>query len=425
MGRRILVVGNGGREHALVWKLAQGMGTAGLWCAPGNPGTGLLAESLPVKATDVAGIVSAAGRLAIDLVVIGPEAPLVAGLVDCLTEAGIPACGPTAAAARIEGSKAWAKEIMAEAGVPTARSVVVTEIMAALTALADFDLPVVIKADGLAAGKGVVLCASRDDARAALTAFLEDEVLGAAGRTVVIEEFVAGEEVSVLALTDGDQLAILPPARDYKRAFDRNRGPNTGGMGAFAPVDALDATALAEVEHTVLRPTLRALAERGAPFRGVLYAGLMLTESGPKVLEFNARFGDPEAQAVLPILDGDLGDLLMGVAGGGDLATAVKTSGMAVAVTIAAGGYPGPFERGLPITGLERVPSDVLVFHGGTGRDGEGRLVTAGGRVLTVVGKGASLAAARERAYAGVAAISFPGMRVRRDIAASEGIAKD
>jgi len=418
VGVRVLVVGGGGREHALVWKLAQSPRVGALWCAPGNPGTAELAESLPLAATNVDGLPRAAERLAVDLVVVGPEAPLAAGLADRLIAAGIPVCGPSRSASRIETSKAWAKEVMAEAGVPTARSVVVDEIGRARAALAGFGLPVVVKADGLAAGKGVVVAERREDAAAALAAFLERGALGEAGRRVVIEEHLAGEEVSVIALTDGERLALLPPARDHKRIFDGDRGPNTGGMGAYAPAPSLDATGLAEVERAILRPTLAALAGRGAPFRGALFAGLMLTGDGPKVLEFNARFGDPEAQAILPLLDGDLLSLVRGAAGEEELPASVPSRGAAVAVTLASGGYPGAFGEGVPIRGLERVPADVLVFHAGTERAAGGELVTAGGRVLTVVGRGEDLAAARERAYAGVDAISFRGMRLRRDIAA-------
>ena len=420
MAMRILVVGGGAREHALLWKLAQSEQVTALWCAPGNAGTAELAESVPVQATGLDGIVAAAERLRVDLVVIGPEAPLAAGLGDHLAAAGVRVVGPTRAASRIESSKAWAKEVMAGAGVPTARAAVVTALRTGLAALSDFDLPVVVKADGLAAGKGVVVAATRDEARAVLTAFLEDDALGPAGRTVLIEECLVGREVSVHALTDGATVRLLPPACDHKRVFDGDRGPNTGGMGVYASAPELDAASLDAIRTGILEPTIRALAERGTPLRGVLYAGLMLTADGPKTLEFNARFGDPETQAILPLLDADLAALLAAVADG-TLAAAPPLPAptqAAVAVVLAAGGYPGPYPTGTPIAGLDRVPDDVLVFHAGTRRDDDGRVVTAGGRVLTVVGRGPNLPAARERAYAGAEAISFQGMHSRRDIAA-------
>ena len=422
MGKRILVVGGGAREHALLWKLTQSPSTGRLWCAPGNAGTADLAETVPVGADDLDGLVGAAARLRVDLVVVGPEAPLAAGLADRLLAAGIRVFGPTRAASRIESSKAWAKEVMVEAGVPTARAVVVSGLDDGLAALSSFAAGVVVKADGLAAGKGVVVAADREEARRALTGFLADGVLGEAGRTVVLEERLVGQEVSVLAVTDGVTILTLPPACDHKRAFDGDTGPNTGGMGAYAPAPVPNGEALGRIEETILAPTVRALAARGAPLRGVLYAGLMMTPAGPMTLEFNARFGDPETQAILPLLDVDLATLMAAVADGA-LAGAPALpppSGAAVAVVLAAGGYPGAYQTGAPIVGLDRVPEDVLVFHAGTRRDETGRVVTAGGRVMTVVGRGADLAAAREQAYAGAAAIEFAGRQMRTDIALRE-----
>jgi phosphoribosylamine--glycine ligase len=422
---RVMVVGSGAREHALLWKLAQSPRVAALLCASGNAGTAELAENLPVRATDVDAVVRVAVEQRADLVVVGPEEPLARGLVDRLQETGIRAFGPTQTAARIESSKSWAKEVMSGAGVPTARSAVARTLEEALAALGDFSLPVVIKADGLAAGKGVVVVDNRDEAFHVLTAFLEDRALGEAAATVVIEEFLTGQEVSLLALTDGAAIVTLAPACDYKRAFDRDRGPNTGGMGAYAPPPAVDAALLATIQTTILEPTVRAMADRGVPMRGVLYAGLMLTDEGPKVLEFNARFGDPETQVVLPLLDADLAELLSAVAGGSlaDVPPLPVSDRAAVGVVLASGGYPAPYRTGLPIDGLEAVPDDLLVFHAGTRRDETGRVVTAGGRVLTVVGTGDDLAAARERAYAGVAAISFEEAHHRRDVAARELVA--
>lgn len=418
---RVLVVGSGGREHALLWKLAQSRRVDALACAPGNGGSDALAESLPVQAIDLDGLVGAAGRWRADLVVVGPEAPLAAGLADRLLAAGIRVSGPSAAAARIESSKAWAKALMADAAIPTARAIVVTDPTRARAALGAFGLPVVIKADGLAAGKGVVVAPTHDEAVAALTAFLEDRSLGPAGQTVVIEEHLAGRELSVLALTDGRTVLPLPAARDYKRAADGDRGPNTGGMGAFAPVPDVDAALTDEIARTILAPAVRALAERGTPLRGVLYAGLMLTAAGPRVIEFNARLGDPETQVVLPLL-GDQTDLAALLAATADgtldaLPPPTPPTGAAVGVVLAAGGYPGPYASGAPITGLDAVPDDALVFHAGTRRDGSGRVVTAGGRVLTVVGRGPDLATARARAYAAADAVRFTGRYHRSDIA--------
>jgi phosphoribosylamine--glycine ligase len=419
---RVLVVGSGAREHALLWKLAQSPRVAALLCAPGNAGTTELAENLPVRSTDVDAIVRVAEEQRADLVVVGPEEPLARGLVDRLQEVGIRAFGPTRAAARIESSKRWAKEVMTAAGVPTARAAVARTLEEGLAALSEFSLPVVIKADGLAAGKGVVVVGNRDEAFHVLTAFLEDRALGEAAATVVIEEFLKGQEVSVLALTDGTTIVPLAPACDYKRAYDRDRGPNTGGMGAYAPPPAVDAALLATIQTSILEPTVRAMADRGTPMQGVLYAGLMLTADGPKVLEFNARFGDPETQVVLPLVDGDLAEILAAVADGtlAHVPPLPPSDRAAVGVVLASGGYPAPYRTGLPIDGLEAVPDDLLVFHAGTRRDDAGRVVTAGGRVLTVVGVGSDLAAARERAYAGVAAISFEEAHHRRDVAARE-----
>lgn len=420
MGMRILVVGGGGREHALVWKLAESPRVGALFCAPGNAGTAALAESVPAVGLDE--IVVAATGLRADLVVVGPEAPLAAGLADRLVAAGVPVFGPTAAAARIESSKAWAKEVMTEAGVPTARAVTVDDMEVARRALSDFVFPMVVKADGLAGGKGVVIAESRTDAETALTSLLEGRTLGVAGDRVVLEEYLAGREVSILALTDGETVRPLPPACDYKRAYDDDQGPNTGGMGAYAPVSVMDDALLQTVILSILEPTVRALTARGTPLQGVLYAGLMLTADGPRVLEFNARFGDPETQVVLPLLNTDLAELLTAVAAG-ELATAPAlppATGAAVGVVLAAGGYPGHYQTGLPLEGLDRVPEDILVFHAGTRRDNAGRVVTAGGRVLTVVGCGPDLASARDRAYAGADAISFPNVHLRHDIALRE-----
>ncbi len=422
MGMRIMVVGSGAREHALCWKLAQSPETDALWCAPGNPGTATVATNLPVSVNDLDGVVAAAKGHRIDLVVIGPEEPLALGIADRLSVAGIPVCGPSAAAARIESSKSWAKEIMRAAGVPTAGAIVVTDLSQALAALPETGYPVVLKADGLAAGKGVVIAATREEAAGVLTAFMEGGSLGAAGSTVLIEEHLTGQEISVFGLSDGETVVTFGVACDYKRAGDGDAGPNTGGMGAYAPVPAVDAALLHTIEMTILQPTIREMAAQGAPFRGILYAGLILTTDGPKVIEFNARLGDPETQVVLPLLDADLLTLFAAVAHGtlASVITPLPPARAAVTVVLASGGYPGPYPTGVPVIGLDTVPEDVLVFHAGTTRDPGGKVVTSGGRVLSVVGTGPDLAAARARAYAGVAAITFQGAHHRTDIALRE-----
>jgi phosphoribosylamine--glycine ligase len=419
---RVLVVGGGGREHAIAWKLAQSPRTAAILCAPGNAGTAEVAENLAVRATDVESIVAVAAEQKIDLAVIGPEEPLAAGIADRLTETGVPVCGHSAAATQIESSKVFAKDVMKAAGVPTARSIVVTDLVGGLTALADFNLPVVLKADGLAAGKGVIIAPNRQEAQTVLTAFLEDRALGHAGQRVLIEECLAGQEVSVFALTDGETVVTLPSACDYKRIFDDDKGPNTGGMGGYSPPPSMTEELAGQIRQTILEPTITEMTKRGTPLRGVLYAGLMLTAEGPKVLEFNARFGDPETQLMLPLLDADLTELLGAVAHS-RLAEADPVGaplGASVGIVLASGGYPGPYQTGLPIEGLDSVPDDVIVFHAGTSRDDAGRLVTAGGRVMSLVGMGSDLAEARERAYSAVGAVQFRGMQYRQDIAARE-----
>src|SRR5215204_6138598 len=368
---RIMVVGGGAREHAICWKLAKSPETAALWCAPGNPGTATVATNLPVSVNDLDGVVAAAKEHRIDLVVIGPEEPLALGIADRLSAAGIPVCGPSAAAARIESSKSWAKEIMRAAGVPTAGATVVTDLHQALAVLPEKGYPVVLKADGLAAGKGVVIAATQEEAAGVLTAFMEGGSLGAAGSTVLIEEHLTGQEISVFGLSDGETVVTFGVACDYKRAGDGDAGPNTGGMGAYAPVPAVDAALLHTIERTILQPTIREMAAQGAPFQGILYAGLILTTDGPKVIEFNARLGDPETQVVLPLLDADLPTLFAAVAHGtlAAVITPLPPARAAVTVVLASGGYPGPYPTGVPITGLDTVPNDVLVFHAGTTRD--------------------------------------------------------
>ena len=414
-----LVVGGGGREHALAWALSRSASVDQVVAAPGNPGIEEVARCEPVEATDLDGLCALAEKEAVDLVVVGPEAPLVAGLVDALAERGLAAFGPTAAGARIEGSKAWAKELCLRHGIPTGRAEITDDVTRAVMLLDAFEPPFVVKADGLAGGKGVRVAATRQEAIGALEAALVDRAFGSAGDRVVIEEHLAGREVSVLALTDGETVVDLEPAQDFKRVGDGDAGPNTGGMGAYAPVPFVNGATRAQIRKQVLEPTVRALNAEGVAYRGVLYAGLMLTDEGPKVLEFNARFGDPEAQAVLPRLDADLGELLLACAEGRLSQAPVSwTPEACVTVILASGGYPGEHRIGLPIEGLDRAGNldKTMVFHAGTARR-DGTVVTAGGRVLGVSALGEDLAGARDRAYRAVSMVSFEGMQHRTDIA--------
>jgi phosphoribosylamine--glycine ligase len=415
---RILVVGGGGREHALVWKIAQSPLAEKVFCAPGNPGTARLAENVPIAAEEVDALTRWAVDNRIDFVVIGPEAPLVLGLADRLNASGVAVFGASAAAARLEGSKAFAKEVMAAAGIPTAGYGSFDALGPALAHARAAGGRVVVKADGLAAGKGVVVCGDLAGAEAALRSILVDRIHGAAGARVVVEELLAGPEASVIALVDGERVRVLPPAQDHKRIFDGDWGPNTGGMGAISPTPTVDDALLAEVERLVLLPTVREMARRGTPFRGALYAGLMLTPRGPRVLEFNARLGDPETQPILMRLASDVVPALLAAAKGDLSGTALAFDPRAaVGVVLAAEGYPGKVASGDAISGLDGpFPDDVQVFHAGTAAAPGGGVVTSGGRVLTVCALGRGLDDAAARAYAAVAKIRFRGMQHRTDI---------
>ena len=415
---RILVLGGGGREHAIVKALARSPQSPELFCAPGNPGIARDATCLPdLDPTGTAAVVEAAREHGIDLVAVGPEAPLVAGVVDALNEAGIAAFGPKLGAARLEGSKTFAKEAMEEAGVPTAGYSVLRDRDQALDAIAVASYPVVLKADGLAAGKGVLICPDEAAAREAIDVFFTERRFGET--EVVLEEFLDGEELSLLALCDGERAIPLAPAQDYKRIGDGDTGPNTGGMGSYSPVQTVSSGELAELSALVHQPIVDLMKRRGVPFHGVLYAGLMMTAEGPKVLEYNTRFGDPETQAVLPRLQSDLVELfLKATVQGGLIECEVEFSDdWAVTVVLASAGYPESSSRGDVITGLEEAARTAEVIHAGTA-ERDGQIVTSGGRVLNLTGTGPDPGTARDRAYEAANAVSFDGKQMRSDIAA-------
>ncbi len=414
----IFIVGGGGREHALAWKLHHDTSRPTLYCAPGNAGTATIATNLPIAADDVAALAAWAAANRPELTVIGPEAPLCAGLADQLRALGLAVFGPDAAAARLEGSKVFAKDVMREAGVPTAAAEVFTHAAEAKEYLRRAGAPVVIKADGLAAGKGVTVCATLAEAEAAIDAILLDGAFGAAGSSALIEEFLDGEEASILALIDGEHIELLASSQDHKRALDGDQGPNTGGMGAYSPAPVVTDAWWPVIRAEVFEKTLAALRRRGLTYRGVLYAGLMITPKGLRVLEFNCRFGDPECQAVLARWEGDLRPALEACATGNLKPDMIRWKpDPSVCVVMAAGGYPGPYATGTPIHGLAEANAlpGVVAFHAGTRIEGD-TTVTAGGRVLGITATGHDLETAISRAYAAVDTIRFNGAHARRDI---------
>ncbi len=414
----VLIIGNGGREHALAWKLSQSPRVGALFAAPGNAGTAELGTNLLFDATDVPALVAAAKEHAIDLAVVGPEAPLAAGAVDALTAAGVRAFGPTRKAAEIESSKAFARSVMEAAGVRCAEGRAFDDPDEARAYVRALDEPPVVKADGLAAGKGVVVADTTEEALAAVDAMMIDRVFGEAGSRVVIEERLPGVEASVFAFCDGEHVLMTIPACDYKRVFDGDAGPNTGGMGSYSPPEFLDDAAVAEVERTVISPVVRQMAAMGRPYTGVLYAGLMLHDGRVSVLEFNCRLGDPETQVILPRLRTDLLDVIEAALDGRlDDITLAWDERPCVGVVMASGGYPGSYETGKAIDGLDRVDESAAVFYAGARRDGA-NVLTDGGRVLLVAALGDGIAEARSRAYENVRRIGFDGAHYREDIAA-------
>jgi len=424
---KILVVGGGGREHALVWKIAQSPKVKKIYAAPGNPGISILAECVESFPLDQLSLLADfAKEKEIDLTVVGPEAPLIAGLADELEEKGLKVFGPNKLAAILEGSKSFAKQLMKQYGIPTPSFRIFSSFEEASTYVKKKGTPLVVKADGLAGGKGAIVAREEDEALEALDLILVKRAFGEAGRQVVIEDFCEGEEVSILAFTDGEEVLPLIPCQDHKRVYDGDKGPNTGGMGAYAPVPFVTDRMIAEIERLILRPIVRAMKSESRPYRGLLYAGLMITNEGPKVLEFNCRFGDPETQAILPLLESDLVEVMEACCDGHLEGIELKwRNGAVVCVVLASGGYPGKYEIGLEVTGLKQASSlkDVIIFHAGTSWK-EGKLVTAGGRVLGITGWGKDLPKAIAQTYEAINLVNFPGKHFRKDIGKKGGSVK-
>jgi phosphoribosylamine--glycine ligase len=416
---KILVIGSGGREHALVWKLAQSPRVEKIYCAPGNGGIAQLAECVAISPDDIPGLIQFVKQEGIELTVVGPEDPLLNGIVNQFAAAGLLIYGPSREAAMIEGSKSYAKKLMRKYNIPTAAYEEFTDYETAWSYVQHHGVPIVIKADGLAAGKGVIVAHSLDEARVALEQMLTAGAYGKAGAKVVIEEFLQGEELTLLSFVDGSAVLTMEPAQDHKAVYDGDLGPNTGGMGCYSPVPHIPDVMIKRAVKEIIQPVAQAMVQEGTPFRGILYTGLMITADGPKVIEFNARFGDPETEVILPRLKNDLVDIFMKSLSGELNEIALEWSEeSALTVIIASEGYPGRYQKNLPITGLERVngESGLWVFHAGTVRDEEGTYRTSGGRVLAVTALGDSIAEAKEKAYQGVEQISFPGAHYRTDI---------
>jgi phosphoribosylamine--glycine ligase len=413
----ILVIGSGGREHALVWKINQSPLVKKIYCAPGNPGTAGLAENVGIGVNDFKALADFAVRSKIDLTVVGPEDPLVNGIVDYFLKRGLNIFGPRKKAAQLEGSKVFSKKIMEKYHIPTAAYQVFTIFDEALAYLnQNITYPIVIKASGLAAGKGVLICHHRDEAQQALQLIMKQQIFGAAGDQVIIETFLTGNEVSIFALCDGNHYLLLSPSQDHKKVFEGDQGKNTGGMGAYAPTPVITASLMNAIKSSIIAPTLNAMISEEMPYSGLLYFGLILTDSGPQVLEYNCRFGDPETEVVLPLLTTDLVPLLLAATDGTLMQHTVKfLSAYAVDVVLASGGYPDAYEKGKKISGLEILPGDILVFHAGTTAN-EGRVVTSGGRVLNIVATGKDFMQTRAYLYQNIEKIHFDGMHFRRDI---------
>lgn len=413
---KVLLIGSGGREHALAWKVAQSAQLTKLYIAPGNPGTAALGENVSVKVEDHAAVVQLCQQKQIDFVIVGPEVPLAAGIADDLRAAGFKVFGPSKAAAEIEASKSFSKAFMLRHNIPTARYQTFSNFDAALAYLRSLDYPVVIKASGLAAGKGVIVPENADEAESALRQVMLDHEFGAAGDEVVIEERMSGPEVSLIAFADGKIAKAMVPAQDHKRVFDGDQGPNTGGMGAYAPVPVCPPEMVAELTRSILQPAVDGLRAEGRPFVGALYAGLMLTADGPRVIEFNCRFGDPETQVIMPLLDSDILDIFVACADGRLADVDIRwKDGAAACVVLASGGYPGKYAGGIEIKGLASASANAFTFHAGT-KSVDGKTVTAGGRVLCISGWGTDIREALDAAYGAIGPISFDGMHYRKDI---------
>jgi len=418
---KILVVGGGGREHTLVWKIVQSPRVEKVFAAPGNAGTAAIAENLNLHPTDIEGLAKATKEKGVDLVVVGPEAPLAWSIVDYFNGLGIPIFGPTRAATQIESSKVFARGLMKKYGIPCPKGAIFSSYPEAREYLREQRLPVVIKADGLAAGKGVIIASSPEEAHKALGDIMEAKIFGSAGNNVIIDHYLVGQEVSLIAFTDGKTVLPMIPACDYKKVGDGDQGPNTGGMGSYSPPGFFSAAMTEKVTRDILLPTVKAMAKEGIPYMGVLYAGLMFVDGEPVVIEFNARFGDPETQVILPLLKTDLMDILMAVVQGNlDRVTIEWSPKACIGVVLASGGYPGSYKTGFPIQGIDNVNKDVLIFHAGTKLGNDGIIYTNGGRVLTVVGIGQDMAEAREKVYRNISNIYFEGCYYRKDIALRE-----